>query len=116
MFIETTGNFDGSWAILNTDGTNFEACPWCLSFQYHMNGPDIGTLSVVARNTTSSLSSMWTKTGQQPNPDSWKTATIDIPQYSNLHITIKATREADDQGDIAIDNINLKSGTCTCKY
>ncbi|CAG2215567.1 unnamed protein product [Mytilus edulis] len=119
MFIETTGKRIYSQANLNTDGTNFQACPWCLSFQYHMNGPSIGSLHVLAEDKTSlsKRSIIWEIKGQQPNPDSWKTATIAIPQYSNLRITIAALLLGiDDQGDIAIDDIILKSGTCTSKY
>ncbi|XP_071142290.1 MAM domain-containing glycosylphosphatidylinositol anchor protein 1-like [Mytilus edulis] len=89
MFIETTINKrPDSLAVLDTDGTNFQACPWCLSFQYHMNGPNIGSLRVYTSDNTSSLTRIWTITGQQPDPDSWKTATIDIPQYSNLRVCI----------------------------
>ncbi|CAG2210664.1 unnamed protein product [Mytilus edulis] len=114
MFIEASGNFAIEQAYFTTDGTNFQACPWCLSFQYHMNGKDIGTLRVFAGDKTSSLSRIWIKSGQQPNPDSWKTATIDIPQYSNLRIIINAVRGyGGSLSDIAIDDIILKSGTCT---
>ncbi|XP_076083878.1 MAM domain-containing glycosylphosphatidylinositol anchor protein 2-like [Mytilus galloprovincialis] len=111
MFIEATGEF--AEADLDTNSTSFQASPYCLSFQYHMNGPDIGTLQVYAGEKSSFLSNVWKKTGPQPNPDSWKTATINIPQYSNLRIIIEATRKAGDQDDISIDDIILKSGTCT---
>ncbi|XP_071142306.1 MAM domain-containing glycosylphosphatidylinositol anchor protein 2-like [Mytilus edulis] len=112
MFIETTGKRSGSRSMLVTHATHFQACPWCLSFQYHMNGPNIGSLTVYTGDKTHPIW-IWKKTGQQTSPDSWKTATIDIPQHSNLGISIVATRGDGDQGDIAIDDIILKSGTCT---
>ncbi|XP_063406649.1 MAM domain-containing glycosylphosphatidylinositol anchor protein 1-like [Mytilus trossulus] len=113
MYIEASVKSPGTRAVLTTEATDLQACPWCLTFQYHMKGATTGTLEVSAGDKTSSLTSIWTKTGEQPNPESWKTATIDIPLYNNLGITIKASVKDWFTSDIAIDDINLKSGTCT---
>lgn len=56
---------------------------WCLCFNYHMKGSDIGILEVFAGDKTSSLTSIWQKTGEQSDPALWKSATIDVQQYSN---------------------------------
>ncbi|CAG2254396.1 unnamed protein product [Mytilus edulis] len=102
MYIETSGTAIQGKAVLTTEATNLQACPWCLSFQYHMKGKTLGTLRVLAGDKTSSLSSIWEKTGEQPNPDSWKTATISIPQYSNLGITIEASKRSANAGGVTL--------------
>lgn len=103
----------GNTAVLTTEATNLSAGSWCLSFQYHMKGSSIGKLEVFAGDKSSSLTSIWQKTGEQSDPDLWKTATIDIPQYSNPVITIDGVRGSSYRGDIAIDDITLNAGTCT---
>ncbi|XP_052085695.1 MAM and LDL-receptor class A domain-containing protein 1-like isoform X2 [Mytilus californianus] len=102
---------NGDTAVLTTEDTNLPANSWCLSFEYHMKGSP-GTLEVFAGDKSSSLTSFWQKTGAQPDEDLWKTATIDIPQYSNPVITIEGVRGSSYRGDIAIDVISLNAGTC----
>ena len=48
-----------------------------------MRGEGTGTLEVFAGDRTSNLTSVWEKLGEQPNPEQWKTATMNIPQYSD---------------------------------
>ncbi|XP_052085693.1 MAM and LDL-receptor class A domain-containing protein 2-like [Mytilus californianus] len=103
---------NGDTAVLTTEDTNLQAGSWCLSFQYHMKGSSIGKLEVYAGDKSSSLTSIWQKTGEQPDPDLWKTATLDIPSYSNPVITIEGVRGSSYRGDIAIDDIALNVGTC----
>ncbi|CAG2239910.1 HSPA1s [Mytilus edulis] len=84
MYIETSSpRVFGDTAVLTTQDTNLPAGSWCLTFQYHMKGSSIGSLEVFAGDRSSSLTSIWTKSGEQVDPDLWKTATIDIPQQSN---------------------------------
>ncbi|XP_063400173.1 MAM domain-containing glycosylphosphatidylinositol anchor protein 1-like [Mytilus trossulus] len=102
-------------AILTTEATNLQACPYCLSFKYHMRGSNIRTLEVFAGDKTSLpfLTSIWEKRGQQTtDPAKWDTGTIDIPQYSNLVVTIVGSCGFGPRGDIAIDDILLKTGAC----
>ncbi|CAG2219803.1 unnamed protein product [Mytilus edulis] len=113
MYIETSSpRVIGDTAVLTTQDTNLPAGSWCLTFQYHMKGPSIGSLEVFAGDRSSSLTSIWTKSGKQSDPDLWKTATIDIPQQSNPVITIDGIRGSSYRGDIAIDDIALNAGTC----
>ncbi|XP_063406426.1 thyroid hormone-induced protein B-like [Mytilus trossulus] len=80
-----------------------------------MRGNGIGTLEVFAGDKTSLpvLTSIWKKKGQQTaNIFVWDTATIDIPHYSNLVVTIVGDVGFSSRGDIAIDDILLKSGAC----
>ncbi|CAG2216094.1 unnamed protein product [Mytilus edulis] len=70
---------------------NVAACPYCLSFKYHMKGTDITSLLVFAGDKASlaPLTSIWEKTGSQTtDPVKWDTGTIDIPQYSNLVVNV----------------------------
>ncbi|XP_076090048.1 MAM and LDL-receptor class A domain-containing protein 1-like isoform X2 [Mytilus galloprovincialis] len=113
MYIETsTPRVNGDTAVLSTQDTNLPAGSWCLTFQYHMKGSSTGSLRVFAGDRSSSLTSIWTKSGEQSDPDLWKTATIDIPQQSNPVITIDGIRGSSYRGDIAIDDIALNAGTC----
>ncbi|XP_052085404.1 MAM and LDL-receptor class A domain-containing protein 1-like isoform X2 [Mytilus californianus] len=102
----------GDKAVLTTEATNLQVGGWCLSFQYHMKGRGIGTLEVFFGDKTSSLTSIWKKTGEQPDPDQWKTSTLELPQITNPVITIEASRGSSYSGDIAIDDLTLKSGGC----
>ncbi|VDI66984.1 Hypothetical predicted protein, partial [Mytilus galloprovincialis] len=113
MYIETSSpRVNGDTAVLTTQDTNLPAGSWCLTFQYHMKGSSIGSLEVFAGDRSSSLTSIWAKSGEQSDPDLWKTATIDIPQQSNPVITIDGIRGSSYRGDIAIDDIALNAGTC----
>ncbi|CAC5400685.1 unnamed protein product [Mytilus coruscus] len=103
----------GAKAILTTEATNLQACPYCLSFKYHMRGVAIGSLEVFAGDKTSSLTSFWKKIGPQTqDPVIWDTGTIDIPQFSNLVITIVGSIGDGEGGDIAIDDIFLQASAC----
>ncbi|XP_071123654.1 epidermal growth factor-like protein 6 [Mytilus edulis] len=78
-----------------------------------MRGVDIGSLEVFAGDKTSSLTSIWKKIGPQTeDPVKWDTGNIDIPQYSNLVVTIVGSCGVGARGDIAIDDILLKAGAC----
>ncbi|XP_076109613.1 MAM and LDL-receptor class A domain-containing protein 1-like isoform X2 [Mytilus galloprovincialis] len=113
MYIETSSpRVIGDTAVLTTQDTNLPAGSWCLTFQYHMKGSSMGSLEVFAGDRSSSLTSIWTKSGEQVDPDLWKTATIDIPQQSNPVIIIDGIRGSSYRGDIAIDDIALNAGTC----
>ncbi|XP_052085410.1 MAM and LDL-receptor class A domain-containing protein 2-like isoform X5 [Mytilus californianus] len=105
----------GDKAVLTTEATNLQVTSWCLSFQYHMKGSGVGTLEIFAGDKTASLTSIWKKTGEQPDSDQWKTATFDIPQFTNPVITIEGSRGSSYRGDIAIDDLTLSSGGCNTR-
>ncbi|VDI82540.1 Hypothetical predicted protein [Mytilus galloprovincialis] len=114
LYIEVSDQANGDKAILTTEATNLQACPYCLSFKYHMFGVDIGSLEVFAGDKTSSLTSIWRKEGQQTrNPVDWDNITIDIPQSSNLGVTIVGYFGISFKGDISIDDILLNAGACS---
>ncbi|XP_063438931.1 MAM and LDL-receptor class A domain-containing protein 1-like [Mytilus trossulus] len=117
MYIETSApRVHGDAAVLTTHDTILHAGSWCLTFQYHMYGFDIGSLIVLTEDSLAGLMLIWIKSGMQSHPTLWKTATMDIPQLSDpviIIIGIRGGRNRDDNlGDIAIDDIALNAGTC----
>ncbi|XP_071123389.1 MAM domain-containing glycosylphosphatidylinositol anchor protein 1-like [Mytilus edulis] len=118
LYIEVSDQANGDKAILTTtEATNLQACPYCLSFKYHMLEVDIGSLEVFAGDKTSSLTSIWRKEGPQSrNPVDWDNITIDIPQSSNLGVTIVGYFGIGYKGDIGIDDILLNAGACRISY
>ncbi|XP_071123390.1 MAM and LDL-receptor class A domain-containing protein 1-like [Mytilus edulis] len=94
--------------ILTTEATNLQACPYCLSFKYHMKGTDITSLLVFAGDKASLApltSIIWEKTGSQTtDPAKWDTGTIDIPQYSNLVVRIRSAQGKPPTFDRKTDN------------
>ncbi|CAG2202694.1 unnamed protein product [Mytilus edulis] len=100
MYTEMSGKAIGSRAVLTTESAS-------LTVSYE--GP-AGYIKVFAGDKTSSLTSIWEKSGVQPNPDQWKNVTIEIPQFNNPVITIEVTRGDSFRGDIAIDDLILTPG------
>ncbi|VDI70915.1 echinoderm microtubule-associated protein-like 1/2 [Mytilus galloprovincialis] len=114
MYTKVSNIASGSRAVLTTESASLTASSFCLSFQYHMKGLP-GTLKVFAGDKTSSLTSIWEKSGVQPNPDQWKNVTIEIPQFNNPVISIEGTRGNSFRGDIAIDDLILKTPSRCCR-
>ncbi|CAG2238701.1 unnamed protein product [Mytilus edulis] len=113
IYIETSiPRNNGDQAILTTEDVSFPVSSWCLTFQYHMYGRSIGDLEVFAGEKLSNLTSLWKRTGEQPDPLLWKNASITIPEYINTVITIEGVMATLAYGDIAIDDITLNPGTC----
>ena len=78
-----------------------------LTFNYHMFGPQIGTLDVIVNGTTN----VWTLSGQQQTTETapWELAVVDLAAYAGQSITItfRGTAVGTFEGDIAIDNISF---------
>lgn len=53
-----------------------------------MYGSTIGDLEVFAGEKLSNLTSLWKRTGEQPDPLLWKNASITIPEYINTVVRI----------------------------
>ncbi len=81
-----------------------------LTFKYHMQGTNTGSLSVqVNENNGGWKSSIWQKTGEQSNV--WQQALIDLSSYQNssLRIRIVGVTGNGPRSDIAIDDLWIKS-------
>ncbi|XP_061182910.1 MAM and LDL-receptor class A domain-containing protein 1-like [Saccostrea echinata] len=77
----------------------------CLSFWYHMNGGNVGTLNVLRNGNQ-----VWTKTGTQG--DQWNKAEFNVNDNINYKVTFEAIRGDGWQGDVAIDDVLLSATPC----
>ncbi|CAG2221524.1 unnamed protein product [Mytilus edulis] len=137
LYTDANNGENGTTAILTTAATNLPACPYCLSFKYHMMGPHVGTLEFLAGEKGSTLRRVWKYIGGLSfSHDDWRNDTENIPQYCNpvvsmtidsfiffgtntellkvkhMTFTIISTRGDGTIGDIAIDDILLRTGAC----
>ncbi|WP_439127663.1 LamG-like jellyroll fold domain-containing protein [Polaribacter sp.] len=81
-----------------------------LSFKYHMDGRDMGTLNVwVSPRNNPNYSKLFTVSGDQGND--WLTGTVDLSDYSNQEIIIRFEAIIGDgyRSDIALDTIEVTS-------
>ncbi|XP_065938524.1 MAM domain-containing glycosylphosphatidylinositol anchor protein 1-like [Magallana gigas] len=89
----------------------FSARSYCLTFYYHMFGSKMGGLTVSTQNGTQSAVTKWTMSGNQG--DVWiQVPGIDLKLDPQTKILITAMRDKDDEGDIAVDLIELWPYPC----
>ncbi|MBQ0735125.1 choice-of-anchor J domain-containing protein [Aquimarina celericrescens] len=115
-FTEASGNgtgFPNKTALLTspcidlTNETNTQ-----LTFDYHMYGSNMGTLEMRASTDGgSSWATIWSQTGDQGN--NWNSQTVSLSTYSGtaIQLQIKGTTGSSFRSDMAIDNINITSGS-----
>ncbi|WP_438712177.1 reprolysin-like metallopeptidase [Aquimarina muelleri] len=115
-YIEASGNgsgFPNKRAILNSPCIDLTAASQAtFSFQYHMYGTSMGTLTLEASTDNgTNWTSLWTKSGNQGN--SWASANIDLAAYTGASLTLRfnGITNTSWSGDMAIDDINLTTGT-----
>ena len=87
-----------------------------MTFDYHMDGNNMGTLSVTASdNDGSSWTTLWSQSGDKGA--SWLNATIDLSTYagSTVKLRFDATTGNGELSDMAIDDVQivLASPYCT---
>ncbi|MCW5520003.1 DUF1028 domain-containing protein, partial [Aureitalea sp. L0-47] len=106
MFVEASSFFNGR-AIMTSPclvlpGNESVS----LSFNYHMFGVDMGTLSATINNGTG-WTSLWSLSGDQGN--SWQSQEIDLSAYQGQTVRIRfdATTGANFTSDMAVDNIRV---------
>ncbi|XP_069105545.1 uncharacterized protein [Argopecten irradians] len=107
-YIETSGvvtvgyvaNFT-TFPIIFGDGDR------CLSFYYHMNGYNVGSLAVYHGDTE-----LFRESGRLG--DQWSSTTIDVINMSATSQVIISARvdEPGESGDIAIDDVHFTPGAC----
>jgi hypothetical protein len=81
----------------------------CLKFWYHMYGANIGSLNVIAQNTTDE-SLIWEKSSTQGNV--WLEGNVNLDFADDYNLVFEAIRGDGDLGDIALDDISFASGYC----
>ena len=110
-FIEASNpNYPYKEAVL--ESTCFDFSPFSqitFSFQYHMLGSHVGTLTLEGKTSLGDWETLWSQTGDQGYQ--WNKTEIDISnQYSlnsNVSFRFKASTTDGWQGDIAIDDIRV---------
>lgn len=86
-----------------------------VTFDYHMFGTSMGTLSLEVSTNGSTWTSLWTRTGDQ-GPD-WISDTVDLNAYTNetsLRIRFNGATGNNFESDMAIDAFGISSGTPNC--
>jgi len=83
-----------------------------FTFKYHLYGASgMGGLELEASTNGSSWSSVWSESGNQGN--SWQSANVDMSAYAGSTVKLRfvGTTGSTWQGDMAVDNIALSSGS-----
>jgi hypothetical protein len=111
-YLETSSGFAytaGDTAILL--GPSITGMDVHLTFQYHMYGADIGTLSVDVLSGDAWINDIWSVSGQQQwsNSAAYAAADVDLSSYTVSQIRFRAVAAGGYRGDIALDNIELRS-------
>ncbi|CAH3142232.1 unnamed protein product [Porites lobata] len=106
MYIETSSpRVQGDNAKLKSPPLKFSGT-MCLSFYYHMYGSDIGSLKVSFNGKD-----VFSRSGNKGN--TWLKASVSISSIAGSHqIIFEGVRGKSFEGDIAIDDFSLTSGSC----
>ena len=117
IYVEASGNNTGypnKRAIINSpcfDLTNESTANF--SFNYHQFGSNnMGTIDLEASNDNGATwTSIWNSSGNLGN--SWQSETVSLSAYTGGSVQLRFNRLTGGtwQADIAIDNINLSTGT-----
>lgn len=117
MFVEASGNGSGypnKNAILNSPCFDLSGLSTAnFNFQYHMDGTNIGELSVEVRTANEGdWISLFSRSGAQGA--SWNQETISLASYvgeTSVQLRFNTTTGSSWQGDVAIDEVSITSGT-----
>lgn len=84
-----------------------------FTFQYHMFGTAVGTISVEATTDDTNYATLWTLSGDQGN--AWASANIDLASYIGGTVKLRVTGTTGNgwSSDIAIDDLGLSAGGST---
>lgn len=82
-----------------------------MSFFYHMNGANIGTLSVKLVTKSGANSTVWSQSGDKG--DRWSYGQLPVVSPKETYrVVIEGVRGNGYRGDIAIDDITFKQQNC----
>ncbi|XP_078665799.1 uncharacterized protein LOC144908144 [Branchiostoma floridae x Branchiostoma belcheri] len=82
----------------------------CLEFHYHMYGGNVGRLNVYVYTEHVPMHPTWTMSGNQS--DVWNIARIPLTFDRPFHVEFEAVIGGGSKGDIAIDDVTLRGGSC----
>ncbi|MBI9067497.1 MAG: M4 family metallopeptidase [Salinivirgaceae bacterium] len=115
LYVEssTSGTgFPSKKAILNSPCIDLTAESAAMfTFDYHMYGTSMGSLSFEIGTDGVNYTSVWSKSGNLGN--AWASATIDLSAYSGsvIYARFVGTTGSSYTSDMAIDNIEISNGT-----
>ncbi|MBQ4822373.1 M36 family metallopeptidase [Aquimarina sp. MMG016] len=120
LYVEASGNgtgFPNKRAILNSPCLNFSSLTTpTLTFQYHMLGSAINSLTVEARiNNEGNWTSVFSRNGAQGS--NWNAADVDLAAYAgeaSVQLRFNVVTGSGSQGwqsDIAIDAVSIQNDT-----
>ncbi|MBQ0734267.1 trypsin-like peptidase domain-containing protein [Aquimarina celericrescens] len=122
IYVEASGNGTGypnKRAILNSPCLNFSSLTDPnLTFQYHMLGSAINSLTVEAStNNDGSWTSVFSRTGEQGS--AWNAADVDLSAYAGeasvqlRFSVVTGSGTSGWQSDIALDDVSIQNGSGT---
>ncbi|XP_035658189.1 MAM and LDL-receptor class A domain-containing protein 1-like [Branchiostoma floridae] len=82
----------------------------CVEFYYHMFGPDIGTLKLELLVAGQTRVPLWSLSDDQG--DQWVINQVTINPTDSYQLVFEAIRGASFRGDIAIDDVTIRDGSC----
>ena len=114
VYVEASSpNYSNKKTILNSPCYNLSsASAATFTFKYHMYGAaGMGGLTLQASTNGSTWTDVWTKSGNQGN--SWLSASVNLTSYtgSTVQLRFVGTTGSTWQGDIAVDDVALSTGT-----
>ncbi|XP_066292880.1 MAM and LDL-receptor class A domain-containing protein 1-like, partial [Branchiostoma lanceolatum] len=110
MYIEASNRQPGDVARLMGPSLSNDAK--CLEFWYHMYGDHTEELRVYQSSTGSSQlgTPKWSLAGDQG--DAWHNATVGLVAGSNFYVVFEGVRGSSFEGDIAIDDVSIRTTSC----
>jgi hypothetical protein len=114
MYVEASSpNYPSKTTYFNSPCFNLSsASAATFGFDYHMNGTDMGSLTLQAStNNGSSWASVWTISGSQGT--AWKSQSVDLASFAGASVQLRfvGVTGAGWSSDIAVDDISLTTGT-----
>ncbi|WP_298497988.1 T9SS type A sorting domain-containing protein [uncultured Algibacter sp.] len=114
MYAEASGAQEGDVATFTSPCINVNYQNSELEFSYHMFGKNIGELHVDIKTNSGYINDVIEPiygSQQDHQSDNFITKTVSLSSYANqtINIRFRAVRGSNWQGDIAIDNIFLKT-------
>ncbi|XP_037540442.1 nephronectin [Nematolebias whitei] len=90
--------------------------PWrhgnlCFSFSHWLTGHHVGVLQLFVRRTGRNQrfgSALWSRTGGH----GWRQTQVTLAAHSVDRVLLKAERRAGRRGQVAVDDVTLRRGTC----
>ena len=86
----------------------------CFSFYYHMDGADIGSLTVLIAEG-SRTKQLFAKSGHQ-GTSTWQIQKLDVSPTGNFKMIFRSRSGKSYRGDIAVDQMVLTNAPCGGKY